>query len=165
MADILLADTYIIKAFWRFVNADLSKLPNKEGRRGDFERNAPAVRILPPAGSEQTERLGYGNRALGGGGLDTFHEVSQDTCAYLRCAARCFPGNNRGNEEAETGSGRMKHKEEAAIILSALAAACVPESNQVKSAVDYGLKLICIAIADYFSVSVDSLLQKPGKTR
>ena len=88
-----------------------------------------------------------------------------DTCAYLRCAARCFPGNNRGNEEAETGSGRMKHKEEAAIILSALAAACVPESNQVKSAVDYGLKLICIAIADYFSVSVDSLLQKPGKTR
>ena len=108
IAIILLADTYIIKAFWRFVNADLSKLPNKEGRRGDFERNASAVRLFPPAGREQTERLGYGNRALGGGGLDTFYEVSQAACAYLRCAARCFPGNNRGNEEAETGMSLVK---------------------------------------------------------
>nr|DAR05069.1 MAG TPA: antitoxin [Caudoviricetes sp.] len=38
----------------------------------------------------------------------------------------------------------MKRKEETAIILSALATAGVPESNQVKSAVDYGLKLIRI---------------------
>ena len=36
----------------------------------------------------------------------------------------------------------MKRKEETAIILSALATAGVPESNQVKSAVDCGSKMI-----------------------